>query len=376
MQRPKHLDPVQSYTVDESLFTRQILEPPLQYHYLKRPYELITLTAAELPKPKEIEGGKFTVYEIRIRPGIRYQPHPAFVEENHALSPERIKKLKAPYDLPLGTRELVAADYVYQIKRLAHPRLHSPIFGLMAEYIVGLPEYAEKLKKLNAPGWIDLRSHALEGVEEVDRYTYRVTLKGRYPQFVYWLAMPFFAPIPWEGSSSTRAAWSQELHARLVAGRHGAIHAHRKRSERPHGAQPQSELPRHGLSLRRGTRRRGSGLIERFREDHAFHRPRGVQPRKGKRPLLEQVPAGLLRQRRHQLENFDQAVRVAVDGAAEPSPEMVERGIELTTSVAATVYYFGFNMKDPVVGGSLERARKLRQAISIAVDMEEYLRSS
>jgi ABC-type oligopeptide transport system substrate-binding subunit len=72
-------------------------------------------------------------------------------------------------------------------------------------------------------------------------------------------------------------------------------------------------------------------------------------------------------------ENFDQAVRVAVDGAAEPSPEMVERGIELTTSVAATVYYFGFNMKDPVVGGSSERARKLRQAISIAVDMEEYL---
>src|SRR5512134_2363925 len=50
VQRPKHLDPVQSYTTDESLFTRQILEPPLQYHYLKRPYELITLTAAEIPK--------------------------------------------------------------------------------------------------------------------------------------------------------------------------------------------------------------------------------------------------------------------------------------------------------------------------------------
>jgi hypothetical protein len=25
----------------------------------------------------------------------------------------------------------VADDYIYQIKRLAHPRLHSPIFGLM-----------------------------------------------------------------------------------------------------------------------------------------------------------------------------------------------------------------------------------------------------
>ena len=54
----------------------------------------------------------------------------------------------------------------------------------MAEYVVGLPEFADKLKKLNRPGWIDLREHPLAGVEEVDRYTYRVTLKGRYPQFV------------------------------------------------------------------------------------------------------------------------------------------------------------------------------------------------
>ena len=303
MQRPKHLDPVQSYTVDESLFTRQILEPPLQYHYLKRPYELITLTAAELPKPKEIEGGKFTVYEIRIRPGIRYQPHPAFVEENHALSAERIKKLKAPYDLPLGTRELVAEDYVYQIKRLAHPRLHSPIFGLMAEYIVGLPEFAEKLKKLNAPGWIDLRSHALEGVEEVDRYTYRVTLKGRYPQFVYWLAMPFFAPIPWEAEKFFHQPGMERRNFTLDWWPVGTG-PYMLTENNPNARmvlEPQSELPRRGLSLRRAspaTRQRAAADAG---QDHALHRPRGVQPREGKHPVLEQVPAGLLRQRRHQL---------------------------------------------------------------------------
>ena len=37
IERPKHLDPAQSYTEDESVFTGQIYEPPLQYHYLKRP---------------------------------------------------------------------------------------------------------------------------------------------------------------------------------------------------------------------------------------------------------------------------------------------------------------------------------------------------
>ena len=80
-ERPKHLDPVQSYTEDEARFTQQVYEPPLQYHYLKRPYELAPLTAVEIPKPRPIEGGKFTVYEIRIKPGIRYQPHPAFVAD-------------------------------------------------------------------------------------------------------------------------------------------------------------------------------------------------------------------------------------------------------------------------------------------------------
>ena len=130
--RPKHLDPVQSYTEDEAQFTQQVYEPLLQYHYLKRPYELIPLTAVEVPKPRSIEGGKFTVYEVRIKPGIRYQPHPAFVPENLKLEGTRIDRLKSPYQLPTGTRELIADDYVYQIKRLAHPRLHSPIFGLMS----------------------------------------------------------------------------------------------------------------------------------------------------------------------------------------------------------------------------------------------------
>ena len=35
--------------------------------------------------------------------------------------------------------------------------------------------------------------------------------------------------------------------------------------------------------------------------------------------------------------------------------------------------YMGFNMLDPVVGGESERARKLRQAISIAIDQEEFI---
>jgi ABC-type transport system substrate-binding protein len=77
-------------------------------------------------------------------------------------------------------------------------------------------------------------------------------------------------------------------------------------------------------------------------------------------------------------DTFDQAVRVNTEGEAGLSPEMEARGIRLDTTIAPTVYYLGANWLDPVVGGSqggapAERARKLRQALAITVDWEEYL---
>ncbi len=377
VQRPKHLDPVQSYTSDEALFTRQILEPPLQYHYLKRPYELEPLTALGIPEPREIEGGKFTVYDIRIKPGIHYQPHPAFVPGNHSLSPGRVERLKTPYDLPLGMRELTAEDYVYQIKRLAHPRLHSVLFGLMAEYIVGLPELAKALKDADRDRsrWLDLREHRLEGVEVLDRYTYRVKLKGRYPQFKYWLAMPFFTPIPWEAEkffhqpgmaakNFTLDWWPVGTGAYMLT--HNDPNARMVLERNPHyRGQPYPSEGEPGDAA--AGLLRDAGKTTPFIDKVVFSREKESVPYWNKFLQGYYDSAGI------SSDTFDQAVRVAVDGAAEPSGEMLEKGVTLSTSVAATIFYFGFNMKDPVVGGASERARKLRQAISIAVDVEEYL---
>jgi ABC-type transport system substrate-binding protein len=52
---------------------------------------------------------------------------------------------------------------------------------------------------------------------------------------------------------------------------------------------------------------------------------------------------------------------------------MEKRGINLRTTVAATIFYLGVNWLDPVLGGNSERARKLRDALTIATDWEEYL---
>jgi oligopeptide transport system substrate-binding protein len=72
-------------------------------------------------------------------------------------------------------------------------------------------------------------------------------------------------------------------------------------------------------------------------------------------------------------DNFDQAVRIAVGSEATVTPEMAAKGITLSTSVSPSISYMAFNWLDAVVGGADERARKLRQAISIAIDWEEYI---
>ena len=146
-ERPKHLDPVRSYAANEYQFIGQIYEPPLQYHFLKRPYELTTLTAMAMPDvtfldqdgnelPDTATPGQiaWSTYRISIKPGIKYQPHPAFAQNEqgdylyHSLTADDLEDINILSDfVESGTRELIAEDYVYEIKRMAHPGTHSPI---------------------------------------------------------------------------------------------------------------------------------------------------------------------------------------------------------------------------------------------------------
>ena len=150
MAPPKHFDPVRSYSTDEAVFVCQVYEPPLQFHFLKRPYELQPLTAARMPTVSERgtwASSLQTVYEITIQPGILYQPHPCFARDEqgglryHNLTYEDTAGFLEISDFKqTGTRELVAADYVLQLKRMADPRLNCPILSTMTKYILGLEQ--------------------------------------------------------------------------------------------------------------------------------------------------------------------------------------------------------------------------------------------
>jgi len=142
----------------------------------------------------------FTDYLIEIKSGIHYQPHPALAKTGayiyHGLTAGDLSGISTITDFKqLGTREMVAEDYVYQIKRLVHPKIHSPIAELMKQYIVGLDELSNAVKE---PNGLEFRAQNISGVEVIDKYHFRIRIYGKYPQFIFWLSMPFFSPMPWE----------------------------------------------------------------------------------------------------------------------------------------------------------------------------------
>jgi ABC-type transport system substrate-binding protein len=249
----------------------------------------------------------------------------------------------------------------------------------------------------------------------VDATTYRVTIHGKYPQFAYWLAMPFFSPMP------------QEVE------RFYALEGMRERNLSldwwPVGSGPYY-LSENDPNRRMVMTRNPYYDSEKYPEEgEAGDAQAGLLADAGKPlPLIDQIVFSLEKETIPywnkflqgyydasgiSSDSFDQAVQMSVSGEANVSDEMKVQGISLATSVATSTMYTGFNWLDPVVGGNCpspqpsgettshstkpasgqvagypasgrgsdrekqscnpERARKLRRAISIAVDFEEFV---
>ena len=167
---PRYLDPTASYANNETPYTFAIYDPPYGYHYLKRPYELVPKSAAAVVKPRYVDAKgqplpddaeperiAESVYDIPIRRGMRFQMHPAFaldergVYRYHALTRDELGARRRPQDFEhQGTREVVADDYVYAIKRHATTRIEAPLFAVFAEHVIGLRDYADHIKAEDA----------------------------------------------------------------------------------------------------------------------------------------------------------------------------------------------------------------------------------
>ncbi|MFT5710143.1 MAG: oligopeptide transport system substrate-binding protein [Halioglobus sp.] len=393
---PKHLDPVVSYATDESLFIMQIYEPLLGYHFLKRPYELKPLAAESMPDVTYLDADgnsialeegniAFTRYTLRVRKDEHFQPHPAFAKNASGeplylfASAEEGQQYKTVPDFPeTGSRPVTANDYAYQIKRLADPVNISPMLSFMSQHIVGMDELSKVLGEVERDGWLNLNDYELKGVEVVDAQTLAITIKKNYPQFVYWLSMHFFAPVApevdrfyknpgfaqrnltldwWPVGSGPFMMVKNDPNTEIILERNPNFREDYYPSE---GAPGDAE----------------AGFLDDAGKRLPFIDRAVYRLEKETLPLWTKFLQGYYDRSGEVHANtngfFDQAFVIGPDGL-EAAPGLADHGITVSIDVKPSLYYYGFNMRDPVLGGYTDEKRKLRKALQIAFNAEEYI---
>ncbi len=407
-EQPKHLDPARSYSENEQVFISQIYEPPYQYNYLIRPFVLEPLSASDYIKTEYFDKNNrlianqnfqsqdiaYTVYTVKIKPNIYYQPHPCFTYDTvrkkflyHNLTLEHNKNLidtidkitdfKLNKENTVSTREMVAQDFIYQIKRLADPKVQSPIFGLMSNYIIGLAELNKLLEQDNKTSkFINLNNlkYDISGLKILDKYTYQVKIKGKYPQFIYWFAMPFFSPMPYEADIFYQQSWLVENNISLDTSPVGTgpfmltINNPNQKmvlEKNPyyhHGFYPTVGMPED----------KAAGLLQQAGKQLPFLDKAVFSLEKESIPRWNKFLQGYYDFAGISSDNFNQAINF-IDNKYLLSKQMQKQKIRLIKTIEPSIMYFAFNMLDPVVGGYTEKQKKLRQAIGIALDIEEFV---
>lgn len=368
---PKTLDPQVSYTVIDHVITGNVFDTLLEYHYLDRPYRLIPGLAEAVPHGEPGPDGR-VAYRFRLRPDLLYQDDPCFALGGAGRS----------------TRRIEAADVAFALMRIGDPAVGSPVIDTFAR-VHGFREFSTRLQQARDDAAFAARPvheqyaavGGIAGVRVLDPLTVEIELDEAYPQIVYWFAMPFTAPVPWEavaaydgkhgrpalgdhpvGAGPFRLGTYDRL-SRIVLERndnwYGITH--------PEWRAPGAVYPDHGEPGDAA-----DGLLD----PAAVGRPLPFIDRIELRRDPELVPAFIKFMQGYYdtspiiSESFDRMVQRGT-----LTPAMQALGLQLEKTVTAAVYYVGFNMDDPLLGAAAgERGRALRQAMSLAIDADEFLR--
>jgi len=331
----KGLDPGDMRDVYSIMVGSQIFETLYQYHFLKRPYQIVPLLAEDMPR---ISDDKL-VYTIKIKRGVFFQDDQCF---------------------PGGKgRELKAGDFVYSLKRIANVKYLSQNWSMFDDKIVGLDEFREYTGKCKKREDVDF-SRLVEGLQTPDDYTLVIKLTKPWPQLIVTaLADTATAPMAKEAVD--------------CYGRDMISH--------PVGTGPyRLSMWRRGsyIELVRSPTFRGELYPS---EGEPSDVKAGYLDDAGKPiPFADKVvwtiieeaqPAwflflqGKLDAKAIPKDNFDEAI----SGTGELTPEMKKRDIHLKKYVDPSTFWLGFNMLDPVLG----KNKPLRQAISLSFDRRKFI---
>lgn len=317
------LDPALTTDVYSHIEASRAYETLLEYHFLKRPYQLVPALAAAMPKISA--DGRLLTFSLRS--GVRFQDHPCFAATGGR------------------GRELVAEDFVYSFKRVADPKVASANWWLLDGNVEGLNEWRERGADY---------AQSVSGLRAIDSLTLEIRLTRRNYQFLQFLAMTPLAAVPREAA---------EYYGRRF-GNH-AVGTGPFRLREFNGAQ------------RVSWERNPTYREERYpSEGDPGDAKAGLLRDAGQRlPLVDGVVVEVMVETQPQWlsfiagkldlsaipkDNFAQAL----GPGKELSAELKAKGIRLYTRPLLDLTYTAFNLREPL----LRSNRKLRQAISLAID--------
>jgi ABC-type transport system substrate-binding protein len=333
-------DPIQVTDLYSRTICTNIFDAPLEFAFMARPFQVRPNTADGMPEVS----ADFKTVTVRIKPGIYFADDPVFKGRK---------------------RELVAADYVYTLKRHYDPRWKSGnLYQFENAKILGLSELRKSLMAANKPFDYDAE---VEGVKVLDRYTFQLRFGVPQPRFLYQLA-----------DGALIGAMAREV----VEAYDDKINAH------PVGTGPY-RLAQWVRSSKTTLERNPS-----YRDVRYDEKPDGSDPRlvelaaryKGRRlPLNDRVEVSIIEENQPRwlaFLNGEQDLLEELPPEYSPlaapnnvlAPHLAKRGIGMERYLRAYISATYFAMEHPVVGGYTPAKVALRRAIAMAYDSTREIR--
>ena len=351
---PRKLDPASSYRADEGVILDVICSSYYDYQPLLTEPFTLQLNLGAQPAKRE----KYVYVDEKTKKSVTGERWTFKVR----------KDLQFANDLcfPGGKgRKIDARDFLYAFRRMADPAAGSPVQNFFADKIIGYADLIERNSKLLKDGKPADYTTPVAGLQldPADPYTFHVALNQNYPQIRYLMAMHFTAPMAPEAV----AFYGKDI------------------VKHPVGCGPfvlDEWVPKRRIVLKKNPNR----PMERFpMAGEPGDAAKGYLKNAGKQlPLVDKVIVTNITEPTTGWNMFLQGYMdgwsvtqtnyqqvISQQGAL--SPAMKQKKIRLTKSSDVGISYFVFNMTDPIFGGYTPQKRKLRQAVSLAVDSQEFI---
>lgn len=157
----KTLDPMKQFDQASHNMVHQFYDTLLDYHYLKRPYELTPGLLEKMPE-KQADG----TYKLTLRKGVFFHDNACF---------------------PGGKgRELNADDVIFSIKRFSDANVNDLSYSIIGGLIDGIDAFREASRKAGKA--FDYSKTEISGLKKIDNLTLSIKFTAESPLNFYPLA--------------------------------------------------------------------------------------------------------------------------------------------------------------------------------------------